>query len=203
MVWSRTWHNTFRSFSGCGERKKDTPHYVRVKRGNQEVSTNIDEFLSVRKGQFAANGGHDRLLACIEICVATWMSSRLLLRRTGGSRRKYHLWRDPFRSKLSCHRQRWRTSRFQKERKDNSTRSLRPGSGRMRCDSTTEEREREHVIRAGPRLWRKHKKDEVRITSPSQQPAGHCSYISFLGRSSTPVAAEVTEQLSYHGRTRI
>jgi hypothetical protein len=33
-------------------------------------STNIDEFLNVRKGKFIANGGHDRLLACIEICVA-------------------------------------------------------------------------------------------------------------------------------------
>jgi hypothetical protein len=34
--------------------------------------TNIDEFLSVCEGELVANGGHDRLLACIEIYVAMW-----------------------------------------------------------------------------------------------------------------------------------
>jgi hypothetical protein len=36
------------------------------------MGTNVDEFLSVRKGKLVANGGHDRLLACVEICVAMW-----------------------------------------------------------------------------------------------------------------------------------
>lgn len=33
-------------------------------------ATNVDEFLRVREGELVANGGHDRLLACVEICVA-------------------------------------------------------------------------------------------------------------------------------------
>lgn len=35
-------------------------------------TTNIDEFLGVREGKFIANGGHDRLLACIGIYVSMW-----------------------------------------------------------------------------------------------------------------------------------
>lgn len=36
----------------------------------KESTTDVDEFLGVREGELVANGGHDRLLACIEICVA-------------------------------------------------------------------------------------------------------------------------------------
>ena len=39
------------------------------KNGKKEKKkpTNVDEFLSVRKGEFIANGGHDRLFACVDI----------------------------------------------------------------------------------------------------------------------------------------
>jgi hypothetical protein len=31
--------------------------------------TNIHEFLGIRKGEFIADGGHDRLFARVEICT--------------------------------------------------------------------------------------------------------------------------------------
>jgi hypothetical protein len=44
--------------------------WIHVESWEKESNTNVDEFLSVREGKLVANGGHDRLLACIEICVA-------------------------------------------------------------------------------------------------------------------------------------
>jgi hypothetical protein len=42
-------------------------------KGGKEIDsiTNIDEFLGVGKGKFIADGGHDRLLARVEICITT------------------------------------------------------------------------------------------------------------------------------------
>jgi hypothetical protein len=34
-----------------------------------EKRTNIHEFLGIRKGEFIADGGHDRLFARVEICI--------------------------------------------------------------------------------------------------------------------------------------
>jgi hypothetical protein len=42
-----------------------------IRRGGNQSRTNIHEFLSIRKGEFIANGGHDRFLTRVEICVAT------------------------------------------------------------------------------------------------------------------------------------
>lgn len=60
------------SFVFCVEFGKEergglkTPHYNMffLARGK---STNVDEFLGVREREFIANGGHYRLLACVEI----------------------------------------------------------------------------------------------------------------------------------------
>ena len=38
--------------------------------GIGRITTNIDEFLGIRKRKLVANGGHDRLLAGVEICIA-------------------------------------------------------------------------------------------------------------------------------------
>ena len=44
-----------------------------IVKGRREIkTTNVDEFLSVREREFVANGGHDRLLACYEICAVIW-----------------------------------------------------------------------------------------------------------------------------------
>jgi hypothetical protein len=56
------------------EQGRDTPHHVKfVKqsgRENPQLRTNIHEFLGIRKGEFIANGGHDRFFTRVEICVA-------------------------------------------------------------------------------------------------------------------------------------
>jgi hypothetical protein len=47
--------------------------------GIGRIVTNVDEFLGVRERELIANGGHDRLLACVVICVAMWNIKKIMV----------------------------------------------------------------------------------------------------------------------------
>ena len=93
--------------------------WVYVKRRAREANenaTNIHEFLGIRKGEFIADGGHDRLFARVEICIHPQREKiiarySILSLSLSHSTAFAYLWREPRRLKLSCRRQRWKTYR--------------------------------------------------------------------------------------------
>jgi hypothetical protein len=74
MVWSHILHSICRLFSVLCERHIYYVFFLPRHDGcagmvNEELNTNVDQFLGIRKGKLIANRGHDSLLACIEIYI--------------------------------------------------------------------------------------------------------------------------------------